>query len=369
MNNGNRDHINTLVIGGGQAGLAVGYHLTQARLPFLIVDASERTGDSWRNRWDTLRLFTPNRFNNLPGMPIPGEGWGFPTKDEVADYLETYASRFQLPIRHGVKVDRLTREGDRFLVTAGDMEFEADNVVVAMANFQEPRLPRFASELDPTIFQVHMVDYKNPGQLRDGDVLIVGSGNSGAEIAMELVRYRNVWLSGRSTFQMPFRPEVLSGRIMMPRAGFILTRVLTTSTPIGRKLRPKSLARGSQRIRVKDKDLGVAGVERVPRVADVVDGYPQLEDGRVLDVANVVWCTGFNPGFAWIDLPVFDEDGQVIHDRGVAEDVPGLYFVGLKFLHSLLSDTLLQVGHDAAYVVEHLAEHRVITRSTLAETG
>lgn len=166
------------------------------------------------NRWDSLRLFTPNRFNNLPGMPIPGEDWGFPTKDEAADYLASYARRFELPIRHRVRVDRLTRDGDRFLATAGDEEFEAENVVVAMADFQEPRLPEFASALDARIVQLHVADYKNPSQLRDGDVLIVGVGNSGAEIAVELVRDRHVWLSGRSPGQMPFGPEAMSGRVL-----------------------------------------------------------------------------------------------------------------------------------------------------------
>jgi putative flavoprotein involved in K+ transport len=363
MSNGIRERTDTLVIGGGQAGLAVGYHLTQAAIPFLIVDANARTGDSWRNRWDSLRLFTPNRFNSLPGLPISGEDWGFPTKDETGDYLETYARHFELLIRHGVKIDRLTRDGGRFIATAGELEFEAENVVVAMASFQEPKLPEFALELDSRIFQIHGVDYRNPGQLREGDVLVVGRGNSGAEIAKELARDRQVWLSGRSTGQLPFRPEALSGRILMPRAKFVMTRVLTTSTPIGRKARPKFLAKGSPLLRVKKKDLSAAGVEMVPRTVGAVDGYPKLEDGRVLDVDNVVWCTGFEPGFTWIDLPVFDEDGAVAHNRGVAEAEPGLYFVGLKFLHSALSDTLAVVGRDAGYVVDRIVERRPVAQA------
>lgn len=354
MSNGARERIDTLVVGGGQAGLAVGYHLLQRGVSFLILDANRRTGDAWRNRWDSLRLFTPNRFNSLPGMPIPGADWGFPTKDELADYLESYARHFELPVRHGVEVDRLTREGDRFLATAGGREIEADNVVVAMAGYQRAKLPGFASKLDPNIVQIHVADYKNPGQLRPGDVLVVGVGNSGAEIAMELVRDRHVWLSGPSTGAMPFRPEAMSGRILMPLARQVMTRVISTSTPIGRKVRPKFLAKGSPLLRVKPKDLARAGVERVPRTVGVVNGLPQLDDGRILDVANVVWCTGFDAGFSWIDLPVFDDAGAVIHDRGVVESVPGLYFVGLKFLHSGLSDTLATVGRDAAHVVQRL---------------
>lgn len=353
-----REHIETLVIGGGQAGLAVGHQLSQRGVPFLIVDANQRTGDAWRNRWDSLRLFTPNRFNNLPGLPYPGKDWGFPTKDELADYLESYARHFDLPIRNGVKVDRLTRVGDRLVATADGSEFEAENVVVAMANFQQPKVPVYAAELDPEIVQFHAAEYKNPGQLRSGEVLVVGVGNSGAEITMELVQDRQVWLSGTKPGQMPFRPEAMSGRIMMPLAKNILTRVLTTSTPIGRRARPRFLARGAPLLRVKERDLKRAGVKRVGRTVGVRDGYPELEDGRVLDVANVVWCTGYERGFSWIDLPVFDSNGAVIHDRGVVDAVPGLYFVGLKFLHAALSDTLAVVGRDAHYVVEHLAQRQ-----------
>lgn len=362
MSNGARERIDTLVIGGGQAGLAVGYHLSQRGVPFLIVDASERTGDAWRHRWDSLRLFTPNRFSGLPGMPYPDRSWSFATKDEMADFLESYASKFHLPIRHGVEVSRLTREGDRFLVVAGDVEFEADNVVVAMSSWQKPRLPRFASELDPRILQVHVADYKNPGQLEDGDVLVVGAGNSGAEIAIELAGTHNVWLSGPDTGQLPFRPETMAGRIMMPFVGKVfLHRLFATSTPIGRRLRPKFLGKGEPRLRVKTKDLEGAGVNWVERTVGVVDGYPQLKDGSVLDVANVVWCTGFDSGFSWIDLPVFDDSGAVVHERGVVDAEPGLYFVGLKLLYAPSSSTLLGVGRDAGYVADRITERRSAT--------
>lgn len=358
MSNEPRESIDTLVIGGGQAGLTVGYHLSQAGVPFQIVDANERTGDSWRHRWDSLRLFTPNRFNSLPGLTIPGEDWGFPTKDQLADYLEDYARHFELPIHHGVRIEHLGRDGDRFIATAGDKVFETRNVIVAMAGYQEPKTPPLAADMDSRIFQVHADDYENPQQLNDGDVLVVGLGNSGAEIAKELVRDRNVWLSGEPTAVQPFRPEKLSGKILMPLVGpVILNRVLTTSTPMGRKFRSKMLHKGAPLLRVKPKDLVSAGVKRVGRTTGVVDGYPQIEDGSVLDVANIVWCTGFGPGFSWIDLPIFDERGMVKHERGVSE-VPGLSFVGLKFQYSVLSDTLVAVGRDAGYVVDDLVARR-----------
>jgi putative flavoprotein involved in K+ transport len=351
-----RETIDTLVIGGGQAGLAVGYHLSERGIPFLILDANQRTGDSWRNRWDSLRLFTPHMVTRLPGMRYPETGWAFATKDELADYLESYARHFELPIRHGARVERLSRDGGRFLVKAGDTEIEADNVVVAMSSWQRSRTPAFASELDPGIVQLHVAAYKNPSQLRDGDVLVVGAGNSGAEVAMELSADHHVLLSGPSTGATPFRPEKLSGRILMPLMGFVvLHRLLSIATPLGRKARPKMLAKGEPLIRTKPKDLAAAGVEWVPRTIGVEDGRPKLDDGRVLDVANVVWCTGFEPGFDWIDLPVF-EDGRVAHERGVVPGQPGLFFVGLKYLYAPSSSTLLGVDRDAAYTVDRVEE-------------
>lgn len=352
---GTREHTGTLVIGGGQAGLAVGHELAERDLPFLVVDANARTGDSWRDRWDSLTLFTPNWANSLPGLPIPGDDWDFPTKDELADYLESYATHFELPIRHETRIERLSRQDGVYVATAGDATFVADNVVVAMAAYQRRKVPTFADDLDPGIVQLHVAEYCNPGQLRDGPVLIVGAGNSGAEIAMELVETHDVLLSGPSTGAQPFRPERLSGRILMPFFGkVVLTRILSTSTPIGRRVLPKMLHKGAPLMRVKPRDLRRAGVERVARMVAVEGGRPVLEDGRHPEVRNVVWCTGFDPGFSWLDLPVFDEQGDVSHDRGVVASQPGLYFVALKFQHSILSDTLIGVGRDVAHVVETL---------------
>ncbi|MFB3739267.1 MAG: flavin-containing monooxygenase, partial [Candidatus Velamenicoccus archaeovorus] len=216
------DRVETLVIGGGQAGLAMGYQLSRRDLPYKIVDANQRIGDAWRNRWDSLRLFTPNRLNRLPGMPFPGYHWGFPSKNEMADYLESYARRFDLRVETGVRVERLTREGERFVAVSGDRRFRADNVVVAMSSWQRPRVPDLASELDPRIVQLHVAEYKNPGQLHDGDVLVVGAGNSGAEVAIEVARTHKVLLSGRSTGAIPFRPEGVAARVLMPFIGRIV---------------------------------------------------------------------------------------------------------------------------------------------------
>jgi putative flavoprotein involved in K+ transport len=352
------EYVGTLVIGGGQSGLVMGYHLSRRGLPYAIIDANDRIGDAWRNRWDSLRLFTPNRLNGLPGMPFPGYHWGFPSKDEMADYLESYARRFDIRVETGVRVERLSREGDRFVATAGNRRFEADNVVVAMSSWQRPRIPKFASELDPSIVQLHVAEYRNPGQLQQGGVLVVGAGNSGAEVAKELARTHDVWLSGPSTGNLPFRPESVAARVLMPFIGrVIFHRVLTISTPIGRRARPKLVSTGEPLIRVKPKDLAEAGVKRVVRVTGVQHGQPQLEDGHRIDVANVVWCTGFHPGFSWIDLPVLGPQGPVQH-RGIVESEPGLYFLGLKFLYSVSSEQIHGVGRDAAHIADAIAARR-----------
>lgn len=353
------ERVQTVVIGGGQAGLSVGYHLARRGLPFVILDAHERIGDAWRSRWDSLRLFTPARYDGLPGMPYPGPVHYFPTKDEMAEYLEAYAKHFALPVRTGVRVDRVWRNGGGFAVAAGDQRLEAEHVVVAMSNYQQPWMPHFARELDPGIVQLHSIDYRNPAQLQDGEVLLVGAGNSGSEIAMELAPRHRVWMSGRGTGHIPFRIEGLAARLVfVPLVlRFLFHHVLTVNTPIGRKARPKIVSRGGPLIRVKPRDLAAAGVTRVPRTGGVRDGRPVLEDGRALDVANVIWCTGFHPGFSWIHLPVRGPR-EPLHDSGMATGEPGLYFVGLHFLHALSSAMIHGVGRDAERIAEAIAAPR-----------
>jgi putative flavoprotein involved in K+ transport len=354
------ERINTVVVGGGQAGLSVGYHLQRRGVQFVILDASARVGDAWRNRWDSLCLFTPAKFSGLDGMRFPAPPNSFPTKDAMGDYLENYARHFQLPVRSGVRVERLSRLGDRFLVVAGDQQFEADHVVVAMAGWQRPRVPTFARELNPRIVQIHTFDYRNPSQLQPGGVLIVGAGNSGAEIALDVVHGHQTWLSGPDTGHVPFRIEGLVARLLLVRLVLrvVFHRILTVKTPIGRKVRAKMLHHGEPLVRTKPQDLVAAGVKRVPRVVRIENGRPVLEDGRVLDVSNVIWCTGFNSGFSWIDLPVFDADGDAKHDAGVVTSEPGLYFVGLKFLYAASSSAIHGVGRDAARIVDRISATR-----------
>lgn len=361
------DRYDTIVIGGGQTGLTVGRELAQRGQRFVILDASERVGDSWRRRWESLVLFTPAGFSGLPGMAFPAaKPDQFVTKDEVADFLEQYAVAMDLPVMSGVTVERLSRDGDSFLVETPREDFVAENVVVAMANHQKPKVPGFAADLAPGIRQIHSHHYKNASSLQEGSALVVGMGNSGVEIGLELAKGRETYLSGEPTAVIPFRIETWFGRKIGVRiVKFIATRVLTTSTPMGRKARPKMLNKAAPVVRVKPKDLVAAGVERVPRVVGVRDGLPELADGRTLGVSNVVWCTGFTPGFDWIDLPIFDEHGRPRERRGVVDSQPGLYFCGLSFQHSLWSETFPGMPRDARYVVEHMsAQNSASERST-----
>jgi putative flavoprotein involved in K+ transport len=366
------EHVETIVIGGGQAGLSVGYHLAQRGRPFVILDAAERIGDAWRQRWDSLRLFTPARFDGLDGMPFPALVDSFPTKDDMGDYLRAYAAHFNLPVHTGVRVNALSHSGTAFTVRAGERRYTADNVVVAMSTYQQPRIPDFAARLDPHIRKLHSLHYLNPGQLQPGPVLIVGAGNSGAEIGMELARTHPVYLSGRDTGHIPFRIDGTASRLLLGRLVLrvLFHRVLTVTTPIGRTVRPKVLTAGGPLIRIKPRDLTAAGIHRVARVVNVVDGQPQLAgNGTLPPVANVIWCTGFHPGFSWIDLPVLDGD-EPHHASGLVPDLPGLYFVGLHFLHAMSSGMIHGVGRDAERIADAIAARtRRSTHTQLAGTG
>jgi len=354
-----RRYFDVIVIGGGQAGLSVGYYLKKLGLNFVILDASARIGDAWRKRWDSLRLFTPARYNGLDGMPFPGSPYEFPTKDEMADYLERYAAHFQLPVKNGVRVDRLSREGDRYLVKAGALELEAAHVVVAMASYQGRKVPGFAKELSPDIVQLHSSDYKGPSQLKPGGVLLVGAANSGAEIAMETVAGGHpTWISGRDPGQVPFPIGKRWVHLFILPLLFrvVFHRILTVNTPMGRKVRSRMLSAGSPRIRQRRNDLVQAGVQWVGRTAGAKDGRPVLADGRPLDVQNVIWCTGYDRGLSWIDLPIFEDNGEPRHRSGLVESEPGLYFVGQHFQHAMSSTMIQGVGRDASRMVKVIRE-------------
>ncbi len=355
------ERFDAVVIGGGQAGLVTGYHLRRRGVGLVILDANERVGQAWRDRWDSLRLFTPARAAALHGMRQPVPGARYVTKDEMADYLEVYAERFELPVRLGMRVTRVyrTEAGTFEVVTATGERFEADDVVIATGAHSSPRVPPFARKLDPSIQQLHSSAYRNPAQLRPGGVLIVGAGNSGADIAMEVARRHPTWLAGPSTGSMPFDIDTWFSRHVATRIVVLVGRhVLTIRTPMGRRMRAKSGRKGDPLIRVKPKWLRAAGVERVGRVVAVEGGLPVLDDVGTLPVENVIWAPGLGQDLSWLDLPAFDAEGRPVHIRGVSSSVPGLYFVGLPFQFSLGSDVIPGVSQDARYVARKLARRQ-----------
>jgi putative flavoprotein involved in K+ transport len=355
-----RERFETVIVGGGQAGLAVGYHLKLQGRSFVVLDAGERVGDSWRSRWDSLRLYSPAFRDGLPGMPFPARRIAYPTKDEMGDYLEAYAARFELPVRSGTAVETLTREDGRYVASAGSERYEGDNVVVATGVFQRPYTPEFAGELDPGIRQLHSNDYRNLSQLQDGPVLVVGASHSGSDIAYEAAAEHDVILSGRDTGQIPAPIESRRGRLGFRVLYRVGTHVLNVDTPLGRKVRPHIRHGGGPLLRYRRKDLASAGVERVlARTVGVEGGLPVLDDGRVVEVRNVVWCTGFRPDFSWIRFPFeLGDDGYPVQYRGAAASSPGLYFAGLPFLHSFASMLVAGTGRDAERVARHIAKER-----------
>lgn len=347
------ERYDTVVIGAGQAGLAVGHHLAARDVDFVILSDERRVGDNWRKRWDSLRLFTPARYSGLPGMPFPATPNYLADKDEVGDYLERYAERFDLPVRLNSPVQSVTSDGDHFtIVIAGsETRLEASNVIVATGAFQRPYIPAVASRLTSSIVQLHSSSYRNPLALPGGPVLVVGAGNSGAQIALELAGQRKVWLAGRNTGHLPRR---ILGRDVFDWIWTVLTRA-TVDTRFGRRLRRKAKSGGDALIGIPEREMVGAGVCRVGRLEAERGGLPVC-DGRVLEPRVIVWCTGFAPDYGWIDLPVFDDGGYPRHDRGVVPEAPGLFFLGLRFQRSMSSSLIGGVGADAAYIADQVAQ-------------
>ncbi|MFN8669610.1 MAG: NAD(P)-binding domain-containing protein [Gemmatimonadaceae bacterium] len=343
------ERYDTIVIGAGQAGLAVGYHLARRDADFLILESAARVGESWRRRWDSLRTFTSAATMGLPGMPFPAAPAHLPYKDEIADYLERYAQRFDLPVRCDTKVTSLTRSAGRYLIETGEIRYEASHVVVATGPFTTPSIPALAQELAPGIRQLHSSDYRNPFALDDGAVLVVGAGNAGARIALEVARFRPVVLAGATPRRLR---RTLMGRDIH-RWLLPVVRRLTNDTRAGRLLR-RHLAHDPL-VGITDADFARAGVVRRGRVTGVSNGRPVL-DGEALDVHTVIWSTGFVPDYRWIRIPLSFQDGAPRMHRGVVAESPGLYFVGLRFLHSLASAFLGGVGDDAAYLARRICE-------------
>ena len=357
---GNRHSV--IVIGGGQTGLAAGYHLARRGIDFVILEASRRVGDVWRGRYDSLRLYSPARYDRLPGLPFPLPGHAFPTGQQMADYLETYARHHGLPVETGVRAldvrasDDDGRSGGYIVSTEGG-SYEADQVIVATGAFQRPHVPDFAADLDPAIRQIHSADYRSPDQLAEGPVLVVGLSHSGADIAHEIARHgHRTFVSGKAHGQLPFSVDSRRARVLWPLLRFLASNVLTLDTPIGRKMAPMVRQGGGPLLRHRRGDLEAAGVTlHEARTVGADDArQPKLADGTSLNVANVVWCTGFRPDYSWIRLPILNEHGWPDQERGVVAATPGLYVLGMPFLHGFSSMLVLGAGRDAGHVVDRV---------------
>ena len=348
--------VHTAIVGGGQAGLIMGYHLRQLGDHVVILDALRRVGDSWRQRYDSLRLFSTPRYASLPGWRIPVSGC--PTRDEMADYLEAYALRFELPVRSGVTVLRVARteDGSGFSVETTAGTYVADRVIVAVGAHRRPLLPEFASQLDPAIRQLHSLAYRGPGQLAPGGVLVVGAANSGTDLALESAASgHETWIAGRHPGQVPIDIDSPRAARTIPIVMFVLRRVLTRDTPWGRRAYAKADGHGVNLVRNKVEDLEEAGVTRLGRITQVVDGRPGTADGVFPDVGTVLWCTGSGPDFGFLDVPgALDAQGHAVHRRGLSP-VDGLGFLGLDFQYSAASSTIQGLTQDAVHLRRHLS--------------
>jgi putative flavoprotein involved in K+ transport len=339
------------VVGAGQAGLAIGHFLARQGREFVILEAADSVGAAWRGRWDSLVLFTPRRYDALPGLAFPGEPDGYPTRGEVVSYLERYASTFGLPVELNSRVRSLTAANGGFVLELGDRVIEADQVVVATGPFQTPRTPDVAHGLAPEVFQRHGAEYRNPDELPDGTVLVVGGGNTGFQIAHELAGSREVHLSiGSRQITLPQR---FLGRDLFwyLEATGLMGR--STESRIGRRMK----ARDPVLVGSSPRALARNGVARHPRAVTASGRTVGFADGSALDVDGVIWATGYRSDIAWITPPVTDAQGRVLHRRGVT-DVPGLYFLGLPWQHTRGSALLGWVKHDAAYIAERVAAFR-----------
>jgi putative flavoprotein involved in K+ transport len=338
-----------LVIGGGQAGLAMGYHLAQSGLSFQIADAGADIGQTWRSRWDSLQLFTSGRYDNLPGLPFPASPGTYPGKDDVANYLQAYAAKFKLPVRLNTMVTSLTRTGGGYVAKAGDQALEARQVVVATGPFQVPFVPPIAEGLDPGVQQVHSARYRRPQTIPSGKVLVVGAANSGCQIARELSATHSVELSAGQ--RLPAIPQRPLGRDIWAWASALRLDKVTADSRLGRRLagRDQVIGPGPRRLARRH------GIRIRPRAASAAGRTVTFADGSATDYDAVVWATGFRTDHTWIDIPdVTDEQGRILHRRGVTPS-PGLYMLGLTWQHTRGSALLGWVGNDAAFLAGQIA--------------
>jgi putative flavoprotein involved in K+ transport len=345
-----------VVVGGGQAGLAAAWHLRQRGLRFLVLEAAEQLGHTWRARWESLRLFTPAEHDALPGLPFPAPPGTYPGKEAVADYLGDYVAAFDLPVQLNARVTGLQRTDAGFQLSTADRTYTARQVIVATGPFQTPFVPPLAAGLDDSVTQLHSSEYRSPDALPAGPALVVGGGNSGFQIAEELAGTRPVELSVGSTYLA--LPQRLLGRDLF----WWLTRLRLMRVTAGSRLGRRMQARGEFLIGTSRRGLQRAGVRFRPRLVNAAGRTVRFADGTSHEVRVVVWATGYRPDYAWIDIPGALRDGRAAHSRGVT-DVPGLYFLGLSWQHTRGSALLGFVADDAAHVAVYLARTAAATNA------
>jgi putative flavoprotein involved in K+ transport len=346
-----------IVVGGGQAGLAIGYFLAQQGRDFTILEAAGEPGAAWRKRWDSLKLFTPARYSGLPGLAFPGHPDAYPARDDVVAYLTEYASHFELPVELGSRVDAIRQDGRGYVVELEDRGYAAAQVVLATGPFHVPFVPPIAAGLDQGVVQLHSTEYRAPSNIPNEPVLVVGGGNTGFQIAAELSATHKVHLSIGSR-QTPL-PQRILGRDLFWYLD--KTRVIrkSTDTRIGQKLQARETLIGSSPRKLRKRH----GVRLHPRAVAAAGHMVCFSDGTELDVDAVVWATGFRHDHSWIDAPVFDNRGQVIHRRGVTGS-PGLYFLGLSWQHTRGSALIGWVADDAKYIAEQIQAFNPAVRTS-----
>lgn len=354
----------SIVIGAGQAGLVMGHRLRAANESVLLLEADHRVGDTWRQRYDSLRLFSTPRYASLPGWRIPTRT--FPTRDEMADYLQEYAERFDLPVHTDTRVLAVIPDENGFRVRTNRGELSAERVVVAAGTHRRPRLPALSAELAPSIRQLHSLEYRNPNQFAPGGVLVVGAANSGTDIALDAAAAgHDTWIAGRHPGQIPIDIDTRRGAAIVPVIMFAFRHVLTLRTPMGRRAHEQALHHGVNLVRNKLADLDAAGITQIGRIETVHDGRPATADGLVPDIETVIWCTGSDPDHSFLPESAFAADGRPVHARGVSP-ISGLYFLGLEFQYALASGQIQGLDRDARYLVKQM---RSVSRPSSASVS
>ncbi|WP_025027476.1 flavin-containing monooxygenase [Caldalkalibacillus mannanilyticus] len=346
-----KKNVQVVIIGAGQAGMAIGYYLKQQGESFILLDSSKRIGDSWRRRYESLVLFTPRGYSSLPGLPMKGSAEGFPTKDEVADYLEQYATHFQLPVQLNTYVKSLKKITNQFQLKTSQGTIIADQVVVASGAFQQPYIPPIVKSKNPEteLFQVHSSSYQSPAQIPRGSTLVIGGGNSGAQIAVELVEDREVTIATNHPFH--FLPLHFLGKSIffwLERLGLLYAGINTLKGKWFRKRNDPIFGSDLKKLLAEEK------VKLRPKVRQVIGNEVIFEDHSSERYDNIIWSTGFTPSYEWIEIEgALSDKGVPLHERGISP-IKGLYYMGLPWQYQRGSALLCGVGRDAEYLAPYI---------------